>query len=74
MSVSISIPEELYEEARAVAESYGLTVEQVLGSALTDQLSAWRRLRARSARGDRTKFLAVLDNVPDVEPEEYDRL
>lgn len=32
------------------------------------------RYLARAARGSREKFEAVLAKVPDVEPEEYDRL
>ena len=74
MSVSINIPEELYEQARLIAEAHHLPVEEVFASAFADQFSAWRRLRERAARGDRAKFLAALDNVPDVEPEEYDRI
>lgn len=74
MSVSINIPEELYDQARRVAEAQHIPVEQVFASAFTDQLAAWQRLRERAARGDREKFLAVLDKVPDLEPEEYDRL
>ncbi len=31
-------------------------------------------LRKRAARGSREKYEAVLAKVPDVEPEEYDRL
>lgn len=74
MSVSINIPQELYDEARSIAEARHVPVEQVFTSAFADQFAAWRRLQERAARGDRQKFLAVLDNVPDVEPEEYDRL
>jgi hypothetical protein len=74
MSVSINIPQELYDEARSIAEARHVPVEQVFASAFADQFAAWRRLQERAARGDRQKFLAVLDNVPDVAPEEYDRL
>jgi len=73
MSVSINIPEELYDQARSIAEAHQVPVEQVFASAFADQFAAWQRLQKRAARGDRQKFLAVLDNVPDVEPEECDR-
>jgi hypothetical protein len=36
-------------------------------------MAAWERLKQRASRGSREKFLAVLDKVPDVEPEEFDR-
>lgn len=74
MSVSINIPQELYDQARTIAEAHDVPVEQVFASAFADQFAAWRRLQERAARGDRQKFLAVLESVPDVEPEEYDRI
>lgn len=74
MSVSINIPEELYDQARAIAESQHIAVDDVFASAFADHFAAWQRIRERAARGDRNKFLAVLDKVPDIEPEEYDRL
>lgn len=74
MSVSINIPDELYDQARTIAEAQHIPVEEVFASAFADQFAAWQRLRQRAARGDREKFLAVLDKVPDIEPAEYDRL
>lgn len=74
MSVSINIPEELYNQAREIAEAYHISVEQVFTSAFSEHLSAWQRIRERAARGDREKFLAVLNRVPDVEPEQFDAL
>lgn len=74
MSVSINIPEELYDQARNIAEARHIPVEKVFESAFADQFATWQRLRERAKRGDRQKFLAVLDEVPDVEPEEYDRI
>jgi predicted transcriptional regulator len=74
MSVSINIPQELYDQARSIAEARHVPVEQVFESAFANQFAAWQRLQERAARGDRKKFLAVLDNVPDIEPEEYDHL
>jgi Arc/MetJ-type ribon-helix-helix transcriptional regulator len=45
--------------------------EEGLGCA--EQSAAWERLQRRAARGDRERFLAVMDQVPDVEPKDYDR-
>ena len=74
MSVSVSIPDELYQKAVAIAEENHVSVDEVFASAFIEQLAAWERLRRRAARGNHEKFLAVLDKVADVEPEEYDRL
>ena len=74
MSASVNIPEELYRQAREIAESQHLSVDDVVSSAFAEQMAAWERLKQRAARGSRESFLAVLDKVPDVEPEDYDRI
>lgn len=74
MSVSINIPEELYDQARAIAEARRIPVEEVFATAFAEQFSSWQGLQERAARGDRGKFLAVLDKVPDVEPEVFDQV
>ena len=73
MSMTVNVPEELYQKAVEIAESQHLSVDEVFASAFADQISAWERLQQRAARGSREKFLAVLDKVPDVEPEDFDR-
>ena len=74
MSVSINLPEELYAQARSIGEAHHVPIDEVFASAFADQFAAWLRLRERAARSDREKFLSALDKVPDVEPEEYDRI
>ncbi len=66
----INIPQDLYDQARNIAEAHKVSVEQVLESALADQLAAWERLRQRAAQGDCYIFLAVLDNLSEIKPEE----
>lgn len=74
MSVSINIPEDLYREAKAIAEAEHLSVDEVITSAFSGQLAVWERLKQRAARGRQQAYLEVLEKVPDVEPEDYDRL
>jgi hypothetical protein len=74
MTVSVNIPEDLYRQAREIADSQHLSVDDVILSAFKEQLAGWERLKQRAARGRRDEFLKVLDKVPDVEPEDYDRL
>ena len=50
-----------------------MSVDDVVPSAFAEQLAAWDRLKQRAARGSREHFLQVLDKVPDIEPEDYDR-
>jgi hypothetical protein len=74
MSVSVSVPEELYRKAAEIAESQHVSVDDVFAAAFVDQLAARERLGRRAAQGNHEKFLAVLDKVPDTEPQDYDRL
>ena len=74
MSVSINIPEDPYDQARAISEIQNVAVEDVFASAFADHFATWQRLQERAARGNRDKFLVVLERVPDVEPADYDRL
>jgi hypothetical protein len=73
MSVSVSVPEELYQKAVEIARAQRVSVDEVFASAFAEHLSAWERLQQRAARGTRDKFLSVLDRVPDVEPDDHDR-
>jgi hypothetical protein len=70
MSVSVSVPDELYQKAVEIAKAQRVSVGEVFASAFAEQLSAWERLQQRAARGSREKFLAALDKVPDVEPDD----
>ncbi|HXM40495.1 MAG TPA: hypothetical protein VN924_04540 [Bryobacteraceae bacterium] len=73
MSMTVNVPEELYQKAVEIAESHHLSVDEVFASAFAEQIAEWERLQQRASRGSREKFLAVLDKVPDVEPEDFDR-
>jgi hypothetical protein len=74
MSISVSVPEELYNKAVAIAEARHVSVDELFASAFAEQLAAWERLQQRATRGSRERFQATLDKVPDIDPEEYDRL
>jgi hypothetical protein len=55
------------------AKAQWVSVDEVFASAFAEQLSAWKRLQQRADGGTHEKFLAALDKVPDVEPDDYDR-
>jgi hypothetical protein len=74
MNISISVPEELYNKAVEIAEAQRVSVDDVFASALAQQLAAEAQLRERANRGNRDRFLEVLDKAPNVEPDDYDRL
>jgi len=76
-AISLRLPESLHEKAREVARQESVSVNQLITLALAEKLSALLAedyLVTRARRGDRAKFEAALAKVPDVEPEEDDRL
>ena len=61
----------------SINESHVDSVNQFVASAAAEKLTALlteEYLNKRAHRASRKKFLAVLDKVPDVEPEDYDKL
>lgn len=76
-AVSIELPESLHKQVQELAEQEGITLEYFVALAVAEKMASLRTveyLRERAARGSREKYDAVLAKVPDVEPEEYDRL
>jgi hypothetical protein len=76
-ALSLRLPNSLHERARDLARREGVSINQLVASALAEKMSALlteEHLEARAARGSRSKFLAALAQVPDIEPEPRDRL
>ncbi len=75
-TLSLRLPESLHERVRQLAEAEGISINQFITLAVAEKMSALLTedyLNLRAARGDRKAFDAVLDAVPDIEPEERDR-
>jgi hypothetical protein len=76
-AISLRLPDSLHVFAREVARKENVSVNQLIALALAEKLSALMTedyLEARARRGDRARFERVLAKVPDVEPEESDRI
>ena len=77
MNMSIRLPDSLYKRLKQMAEAEGISMNQFITLAVAEKMSALATveyLKERAKRDSRQKFEAVLANVPDVEPEEYDKL
>ena len=75
--MNVNIPESLRRRAQALAQDDGVSLDQFIATALAEKvavLDADSYIRARAASGSREKFERVLAKVPDVEPDERDRL
>lgn len=76
-TISLRLPESLHKRVKELAKREGMSINQLVNSALTEKISALlteEYLEERAKRGERDKFDRVLSRVRDVEPEENDKL
>jgi len=76
-TISLRLPESLHNRVRELAKKEGVSINQLINSALTEKISAIlteQYLEKRAAKGDRKKFEDALSKVNNKEPEEKDRL
>ena len=76
-ALSLRLPKSLHEQLREVAQVEGISVNQFVMLAVAEKvasISALEYLEKRTKRGSREKFLEILSKIPDVEPEEFDKL
>jgi len=76
-AINVRLPESLHKAVRELAQRDHISINQFITLALAEKISALQTeeyLAARAERGDRAKFAAALAKVPDVEPDEADRL
>jgi hypothetical protein len=70
-TLSLRLPESLHRQLGEVAEQEGISINQLINSAVGEKMSAlWTEqyLSARAKRGERKRFVAALSKVPNVEP------
>lgn len=76
-TIEAQVPEAVLEQARKLAERERIPVEQLISLAVTQAVGVWSHesyLALRGKRASRERFLEALEQVPDVEPPEWDRL
>ena len=75
-ALSVRLPESLHRRLAELAAREGISINQLINSAVAEKMSALMTeefLEARAKRGSRRKFDAVLAKVPDVPADENDR-
>jgi predicted transcriptional regulator len=76
-ALSLRLPQSLHRKLGELAEREGISINQLINSAVAEKMSALMTeeyLQARAARGARRKFSAALAKVADREPDASDRL
>ena len=76
-TISLRLPDSLHRQIRELAARDGISINQFISTAAAEKLAALMTVEYLEERGKRTsreKFEAALARLPDVEPEEHDKL
>ena len=74
-AISLRIPESLHRKVRQLAKREGISINQLIATALAEKiaaLTAQEYLEERASRGSRKAYDRVLSRVRDAKPEPGD--
>ena len=76
-TLSIRLPDFLHNHLRELSVKQHVSMNQLIATALAEKVSALETesyLKDRAKHSDISKLGAILAKVPDVQPEEFDKL
>ena len=76
-TMSLRLPESLHERARELAKREGISINQLIATALAEKISALdtiEYLEERASRSSREAYLEILSRVPSRPPDPGDEL
>jgi uncharacterized protein (DUF1778 family) len=76
-ALSLRLPKSLHEQIRELAKEEGISVNQFVTLAVAEKvatISAVEYLENRAKHGTRERYMEILNNAPDNEPDESDQL
>ena len=76
-TLSLRLPDSLHKEIRSLAQKEGVSINQIISSAVAEKISALmteKYLKERTLKGDKEAFLKAMSKVPDAEPSDEDKL
>ena len=76
-NLTVRLPDSLHGMLKELAKAEGISINQFMVLAAAEKMSALATedyLKKEAAKGSRERFREVLAKVPDVEPDEHDRL
>jgi len=74
MSKSIAVPEDLYQRAAELAARDHVSVEEFVSAVLANRFASRDYIESRAGLFNREEFERALEEIPDVEPDDQDRL
>ena len=75
-TLSVRMPDSLHRQLKSLAQREGVSINQLINTAVAEKMSALLTvdyLETLAERGDRTAYESVLAEVPDQEPDPWDR-
>lgn len=72
-TLSVRIPDSIHAEVKKLSKEEKISINQFIASAVTEKVTALETenyLLERASKGDREKFLEILDKVPDIQSAE----
>jgi hypothetical protein len=76
-TLSLRLPESVHRQLAELAKREGVSINQLINSAISEKLAAIMTegyLEERGSRAKHEKFHAALAKVADIEPDDIDRL
>lgn len=76
-TISLQLPDSLFERIKDIVKKDEISISQFITSAVAEKLTAFDTrdyLEERAKQANKKKFEEALSHIPDVDPEEYDRL
>ena len=76
-ALSLRLPESLHNAAKVLAKKEHISINQLIMLALAEKIAALETadyLGARAKKGNRAKYLAVLNKAPNINPDDEDKL
>ncbi|MFM9964284.1 MAG: toxin-antitoxin system HicB family antitoxin [Planctomycetaceae bacterium] len=72
----VHLPESLHKNLQSVADREGVSIDQFVTTSVAEKMSALMTqdyLTERAANANREQYVAALAEVPDVEPDDFDK-
>ena len=72
----VRLPESLHKNLQSVADREGISIDQFVSTSVAEKMAALMTqdyLTERAAKANREQYLAALSEVPDVEPDDFDK-
>jgi predicted transcriptional regulator len=76
-TLSVRFPDSLHKNLKQLAQKEGVSMNQLINLAVSEKMSSLLTvdyLKKRAERGSREDFEDIMSKVPDIPPEDYDKL